>query len=76
MINAFLETLKMEQQRQDIYNGVQAEHNANRLLKQPGNGRSPQNANWFTVLRHLRRVRIQISFDIEEIRPKPEGAGC
>ena len=76
MINVFLETMKIEQQRQAVHDGVRAEHDTNRLLAQRGNGRSPQNPNWFTVLTHLRRVRIQISFDVEEIRPKPEGAGC
>lgn len=76
MLNIYLETMKVEQQRQAVYDGVRAEHNANRLLGNTAHGRSPQNHNWFTVLTHLRRVRIQISFDVEEISPKPEGAGC
>ena len=76
MLNVYLETMKVDQQRQAVYDAVRAEHDANRLLGDKGHGRFPQNANWFTVLTRLRRVRIQISFDVEEISPKPEGAGC
>lgn len=63
----------LEQKRQAIHKSVRAEHLANRLHRQQKHDRT---TNWMHVLSRLHRIRIQISFDLEEAAPEPEGAGC
>ena len=76
MFNYHTELAHSEHKRQAIYNEVRHQHLANRIHRTRKSGEGKTAVTWLHVLSRLHRIRIQISFDLEEPIPEPTGAGC
>ncbi len=66
----------LKQRQQAIHNEVRHIHLANQIHRSKNAQQIKTAGGWLHVLSRLHRIRIQISFDLEEPYPEPEGAGC
>ena len=66
----------IEHKRKAIHEEVRHIHLGNRIHRAKKARQNSKVGNWMHVLSRLRRIRIQISFDLEEAKPEPTGAGC
>ena len=75
MFNYYTELAHSEDKRQAIHSEVRHQHLANRIHRTKKAGEHKTAVTWLHVLSRLHRIRIQISFDLEEPIPEPTGAG-
>ena len=75
MYDDFSEMLFAEQRRKAIHDEVRHQHLANQIHRANILNNTPSNWGWLNKLRHLYRLRIHISFDLEEPSPNPNTTG-
>lgn len=66
----------LEHTRKAIHDEVRHIHLGNRIHRAKKAGQISKVSSWLHVLSRLHRIRIQISFDLEEPSPEIKGAGC
>ena len=75
MLDYHSQLAHLEQNRKAIYDEVRHQHLANQIHRaKKAEGKTA--VSWLHVLSRLHRIRIQISFDLEEPRPEPKGVSC
>lgn len=73
MYDDFSEMTFAEQKRKAIHNEIRQEHLANQIHR--AKSANKNQINWLNILRRLYRLRIHISFDLDESGPKPKVTG-
>ena len=75
MYDDYSEMIFAEQRRKAIHAQVRHQHLANQIHRADRFNSSPSNWGWLNKLRQLYRLRIHITFDLEEPSPKPNTTG-
>ena len=70
------EMVHLEHKRKAIHDEVRQIHLANQIHRAKKAQQIKTAGSWLHVLSRLHRIRIQISFDLEEVYPEPEAANC
>ncbi len=76
MLDYDTELALSEHNRKAIHDEVRHQHLANQIHRAKKANEGKTAVNWLHVLSRLHRIRIQISFDLEEPNPEPKGVGC
>jgi hypothetical protein len=76
MYNFHSDMARSEHKQNAIYEEVRHIHLANCIHRAKKAKQISKVGNWMHVLSRLHRIRIQISFDLEEANPEPTGASC